>query len=42
MILDTIGSLIVGAIGAGIGWGLTEFAAPTDPQVLRPARRSHP
>jgi len=32
MILDTIGSLIVGAIGAGIGWGLTEFAA-------RPIRR---
>ena len=27
MILETIGSLIVGAIGAGIGWGTTEFVA---------------
>ena len=27
MILETIGSLIVGAIGAGLGWGATEFAA---------------
>ena len=27
MILETIGSLIVGAIGAGIGWGATEFVA---------------
>ena len=32
MIVDTIGSLIVAAIGAGVGWGLTEFAA-------RPIRR---
>jgi hypothetical protein len=32
VILETIGSLVVGAIGAGIGWGLTEFAA-------RPIRR---
>jgi hypothetical protein len=27
MILETIGSLIVGAIGAGIGWAATEFVA---------------
>jgi hypothetical protein len=27
MILETIGSLVVGAIGAGIGWALTEFLA---------------
>ncbi len=27
MILETIGSLIVAAIGAGIGWALTEFVA---------------
>ena len=27
MILETIGSLIVGAVGAGIGWAATEFAA---------------
>jgi hypothetical protein len=27
MILETIGSLIVGAVGAGIGWGATEFVA---------------
>jgi hypothetical protein len=27
MILETIGSLIVGAVGAGIGWAATEFLA---------------
>jgi hypothetical protein len=27
MILETIGSLIVGAVGAGVGWAATEFAA---------------
>src|SRR5262249_16891440 len=27
MILETVGSLIVGAVGAGIGWGATEFVA---------------
>src|SRR5262249_6907682 len=27
MIIETVGSLIVGAIGAGLGWGLTEFVA---------------
>ncbi len=27
MILETIGSLLVGAIGAGLGWGVTEFVA---------------
>jgi hypothetical protein len=27
VILETIGSLVVGAIGAGIGWGTTEFLA---------------
>jgi hypothetical protein len=27
MILETIGSLVVGAIGACIGWGATEFVA---------------
>src|SRR5262249_4125108 len=27
MILETTGSLIVGAIGAGIGWAATEFVA---------------
>jgi hypothetical protein len=32
VILDTIGSLIVGAVGAGIGWALMEFLA-------RPIRR---
>jgi hypothetical protein len=32
VILETIGSLVVGAIGAGIGWALTEF-------VARPIRR---
>jgi len=32
MILDTIGSLIVAAIGAGLGWATTEF-------VARPLRR---
>jgi hypothetical protein len=32
VILETIGSLVVGAIGAGLGWGATEF-------VARPIRR---
>jgi len=27
VILETIGSLLVGAIGAGLGWGVTEFVA---------------
>jgi hypothetical protein len=27
MILETIGSLVVGAIGAGVAWGVTEFLA---------------
>lgn len=27
MILDIIGSVIFGAVAAGVGWGVTEFVA---------------